>query len=66
MAVDDATPDNPRTQREFADEILNPASALTSAIEFIGEALSPGDVFSDEKLTAWAKARGFQITDVED
>jgi hypothetical protein len=56
-------PENPEVQKAFVDAILNHASALVTAVEYIGETLEPGDVFSDEKLTAWAKARGFQITE---
>lgn len=57
--ADPHSPENPVTQRAFTDVVLNPESALATAIEFIGDNLNPGDVFSDEKLVAWAKTRGF-------
>lgn len=59
-------PDDGAVQADFANAIFNPASALTTAIEFIGEHLEPGDVFPDEKLLAWAKLRGFQPLPKED
>lgn len=55
-----AGPDDGAVQAGFANAILDPASALTTAIEYIGENLEPGDVFPDDKLLAWAKLRGFQ------
>jgi hypothetical protein len=42
----------------FAEAIVNP-QAMAAAIEFITEHMEPADVFPEEKLSAWAKLRGW-------
>lgn len=46
---------------EFAFAVVGIDGMLAAAAEWLGEHADPGDVFSNEKLEAWARARGYQV-----
>lgn len=52
-----------REDQDFADEmqsnIVVSKKALGYAIDWIAANLTPGDVFSDKDLEAWAEANGY-------
>lgn len=57
---------NRNQEREFAEEIRDSYSefkvsdsALSGAIEWIANNLSPDDVFSDNDLANWAEKNGY-------
>jgi hypothetical protein len=48
-----------KQNKEFTDAIL-PVYPLDQAVEWINSNLDPSDVFTEDKLEAWAEGAGFK------
>jgi len=48
-----------RQNKEFTDAIL-PMYPLDQAVEWINSNMDPSDVFTEDKLEAWAEGAGFK------
>lgn len=60
MAEIDDTPEK-KGAGLFLALVGEPASLWETTVEYISEHAEPQDVFSNEQLESWAKARGFQL-----
>lgn len=49
-----------KESRDFAEYVM-PSDALDLAIEWIQKNMSPEDIFSEDKLEAWADENGFEV-----
>ncbi len=48
-----------KQNKEFTDAIL-PNYPLDAAVDWINNNMDPGDVFTEDKLEAWAEGNGFK------
>ncbi len=44
-----------KQDQDFARYVCDPDDLLSNAVDWIGDNLDPEDVFSEEKLSKWAK-----------